>query len=102
MLIFPSILPNQIYLFSILLWCEDGSVSFGKSACLTSAEKAQSSIMHRHQNRDLRRESVGNELKPAVQIERNEEKPSTSESRPKEGVAYLSNCSLMELLAAFS
>uniref|UniRef100_A0A3Q7JRH8 RecQ mediated genome instability protein 1 OB-fold domain-containing protein n=1 Tax=Solanum lycopersicum TaxID=4081 RepID=A0A3Q7JRH8_SOLLC len=63
------------------------SPSFGKRACLTYAEKAQSSTAsqtHRFQNNESRIESTGNELKPPAHIERIEEKPSTSESRPKE------------------
>ncbi|KAJ8527915.1 hypothetical protein K7X08_015366 [Anisodus acutangulus] len=51
------------------------------------SEKAQSSTaiqMHRFQNNDSRTENMSNELKPPAHIERKEEKPSTSESRPKE------------------
>lgn len=51
------------------------------------SEKAQSSTanqMHRFPNNDSRMESTSNERKPPAHIERNEEKPSTSESRPKE------------------
>ncbi|KAK6774380.1 hypothetical protein RDI58_029619 [Solanum bulbocastanum] len=81
----------------------DVSLSCGKRAHLTCAEKAQSSTAsqtHRFQNNESRIESTGNELKPPAHIERIEEKSSTSGSRPKEGVAYLSNCYLMEIHAA--
>ncbi|KAK4727552.1 hypothetical protein R3W88_032469 [Solanum pinnatisectum] len=53
------------------------------------SEKGQSSTAsqtHRFQNNESRIESTGNELKPPSHSERIEEKPSTSESRPKEVV----------------